>query len=227
MPVQDDERERQLVALFNLTVPQDRSREGTDAYLDLDGTLLPFELKSTSRLSVSTVRDFGPDHVRKWEGMHWIIGFYEGNGTDLRYCHYASPHAMRPWVAGRWEYVRPDWQLAEVMPNRITLEDVHTLLGDKPRYTLDDAREIHKRQLTVRQYRARMDLDGGYSPAAMVEILRDRGRYIAGRGATLNNPKIPSSYFDGWERIERNQAARLRELVEESLELPPLPPLIA
>jgi hypothetical protein len=35
VPVQDDSREQQMVALFNLTVPPDRGRSDIDAYLKL------------------------------------------------------------------------------------------------------------------------------------------------------------------------------------------------
>ena len=36
MPVQDDVRENQMIQLFNLTVPLDRSRADIDAHLALD-----------------------------------------------------------------------------------------------------------------------------------------------------------------------------------------------
>jgi len=36
-------------------------------------------------------------------------------------------------------------------------------------------------------------------------------------GSTLNNPHIPASYFSGWEHIEDDHAARLRELVADAL----------
>lgn len=51
----------------------------------------------------------------------------------------------------------------------------------------------------------------------MLEILRDRCRYLIERGATLNNPHIPGSYFSGWEKITAEPAKRLRELVAKAL----------
>lgn len=226
MAVQDDERENHLVRLFNLTVPEDRRRDETDAYLDIDGRLVPFELKSTSRSSISTVRDFGPDHVRKWEGLHWIFGFFTPDGENLRHCHYASPHDMRPWIEEKWEYVRPDWQLAEVLPNRLTQDDVVRIVGDKDAYTLEDARDVQKRQYTLDEYRDLMDLEEGYSPPQMLNILRERCRYLVERGATLNNPHIPASYFEDWEEIVDNHAIRIRDLVREALSMGNLPPIL-
>lgn len=226
VPVQDDVRETQLVQLFNLTVPEKRRRDETDAYLETDGETVPFELKSTSGNSISTVRDFGPEHVRKWQGMHWLFGFYTRDGNRLLYCHYGSPAAMRGWIAGRWEYVRPDWELARIAPQLIGPNEVRVILGEKSAYSLQDVRRIQKRQYPMERYRALMDLPNGYSPEAMAEILRDRARYLIERGATLNNPKIPASYFADWERITRDHAARLRELYREARALGDPPPLI-
>ena len=226
MPVQDDQRETQLVHLFNLTVPDNRRRDEIDAYLELDGEMIPFELKSTSRTSISTVRDFGPDHVRKWQGMHWLFGFYSGGGDHLLYCHYGSPADMRAWIEGRWDYVRPDWELARTAPQLLGPQHVIRILGERPVYTLGDALKIQKRQYSMDYYRSLMDVDGGYSLEAMVQVLRDRCSYLIERGSTLNNPKIPASYFEGWEQITRDHAARLRELCRRALAAGNPPPLI-
>ncbi|MGH3443711.1 MAG: hypothetical protein ACRDUY_17020 [Nitriliruptorales bacterium] len=215
MPVQDDAREIELVRLFNLTVPEERQRADIDAYLRMGEREFPFELKSTTGRSISTVRDFGPDHIAKWQGIHWVFGFYDRAGIRLLHCHYASPDDMRPWIDEKAEYVRPDVVLADHAPDLVTASMLHESLGAKAQYTLDDARRIHKRQYTTDEYRARMDLEDGYSPGRMLEILQDRCEHVIKRGSTLNNPHIPGSYFEGWERITENHAIRLRELVAE------------
>lgn len=226
MPVQDDQRETELVHVFNLVVPDDRKRSETDAYLHVDGEAVPFELKSTSGSSISTVRDFGPEHVRKWQGMHWLFGFYTRDGSKLLHCHYGSPASMRAWIEGRWEYVRPDWELTRSAPPLLGTAELHRVLGDKPTYSLEEARAIQKKQYTAGHYRSLMDRSEGYSPEAMVEMLRERARYLIERGATLNNPKIPGTYFDGWERITGDHAARLRELYREARAVGDPPPLL-
>jgi hypothetical protein len=48
-----------------------------------------------------------------------------------------------------------------------------------------------------------MDVDGGYSAMRMLEILRRRCQYLLLRGATLNNPSIPSGYFAGWPHLTK------------------------
>ncbi|MDP7359381.1 MAG: hypothetical protein QF828_13315 [Pseudomonadales bacterium] len=71
---QDDEREQMMRELFNLQEVEGRT--STDALFKReDGQVLEFELKSTSsaQRSVTTVRDFGPDHVKKWKNKHWLL----------------------------------------------------------------------------------------------------------------------------------------------------------
>lgn len=217
MPVQDDAREIQLVQLFNLHVPQDRRRDQTDAFLRINELELPFELKSTSRTSVSTVRDFGPDHIAKWKHLHWIFGFYNRHET-LLYCHYASPAAMAAWVDQKAEYVYPDSVLADDANRQISLDTLDSIFGErKTVYSPDDAHRIMKHQWTAERYLESLDGPNGYSPERMVEMLKERCIYLITRGATLNNPKIPRSYFNGWEKITSDHAGRLRELVRDYL----------
>ena len=218
MTVQDDKRESELIDLFELEKPPNASRSGTDAILYLDGREIPFELKSTTKSSVTTVRDFGSEHIRKWQGKHWLFGFYYRGGTKLKYCLYASPQAMAPWIRDKEAYISSDYRLAKLVPNMITMPVLHDILGRKDAYSLEDARYLQKRQYTMQEYQDKMDLDEGYSPERMLLILKERCRYLIERGSTLNNPHIPASYFDGWERIASNHPCRLRELVTEALQ---------
>jgi len=216
--VQDDARENQMVQLFNLTVPEDRSRGDMDAYLHLDGRAVPFELKSTTGASVSTVRDFGPDHIRKWrDGLHWLFAFYDRSGTRLRHCVYASPHDMEPWIADKERYIRPDILLADMAPPLVTAKAVRRILGDKDVYSLDDAKWIMKNQWSAADFRDHRDLPNGYSLEQMTHILPLRARYAILRGATLNNPHIEGRFFDSFERITEEHAIRLREMVRAYL----------
>jgi hypothetical protein len=189
-----------------------------DAHLAIDGQVVSFELKSTTGNSVSTVRDFGPEHIRKWRsGLHWLFAFYDKEGTRLRYCVYASPQDMEPWIGEKERYIFPDTKLAESLPGVVTPEMVLAILGDKPSYTVADARWIMKNQWRKEDYLRHQDLDGGYSIQAMVGILRERARYVILRGATLNNPHIEQGFFDGFERITQEHAVRLRGLVRAYL----------
>lgn len=218
MPVQDDERENSMIQLFNLTVPEDRRRSDIDAHLMLDGRVINFELKSTTGKSVSTVRDFGPDHIRKWRAdLHWIFAFYDKSGSKLLYCVYASPADMEPWIAGKERYIAPDLALADSLPSSVTSDMVVDLLGEKDAYSIDDARWVLKSQWTAAQYKEFKDLENGYSLERMTEIMQLRGRYVILRGSTLNNPHIEGSFFDGFDHIQNEHASRLRELVRAYL----------
>ena len=217
MVVQDDARESELIHLFGLERPTDSGRSGTDAVLALEGRLIPFELKSTTRGSVTTVRDFSPEHVERWRGKHWLIGFYDSTGTNLQFCIYGSPAMMQAWISSREEYVKLDFELSRMVPDLIDYPIMHSLLGRKPIYDIEDARRVQKRQRTIAEYRDLQDLPNGYSPERMLEIIRERCSYILRRGSTLNNPHIPQSYFAGWEHITENHAMRLRELVSQAL----------
>jgi hypothetical protein len=217
MPVQDDVRERELTQLFNLWVPEQRRRDETDAFLRFAGHELPFELKSTTSGSVSTVRDFGPDHIAKWKNMHWIFGFYTRDGSRLLYCHYASPANMAPWIEEMARYVHPDIVLAMEATKSITRDTLDMIFPEKEVYSRQDAKVIMKSQWSAEDYQNAQDLPQGFSADRMVEILKDRCRYVLRRGATLNNPHIPKRYFIGWEKIAEDHAIRLRALVQDYL----------
>ena len=187
---------------------------------------MPFELKSTTGNSISTVRDFGPDHVRKWEGMHWIFGFYDAH-ENLKYCRYASPQQMRGWIEGRWNYVKPDWNLADVLPGRVAPEDLPLVLDGPAPYSINDAKAIQKKQYSAAKYRALSGENDEVEQDVMTSVLSDRVRYLMERGATLNNPKIAESYLQDLVEIRDNHAATLRLYVERELKKPPLEPLVS
>lgn len=207
---QDDERENAMIELFDLYKNDDEGRSGIDAFLDLDGKTVPFELKTTSRGSVTTVRDFGHDHIVKWKDKHWLIGFFL---KDEEYYLHGSPSMMADWIKSKEEYIEPDFKLATLLPGKMHLDDLFSILGEKEIYTFEDAHSIQKKQYKKEKYISLQDVNGGYSPERMLEIIKDRAEYLINRGSTLNNPHIPFSYFNGWEKITENHAAHLRTMV--------------
>jgi len=217
--------------LFNLTKPEEYGRGDIDAVLELEGQSvpaelrgkrIPFELKSATggRPDISTVRDFGLHYIEKWRELHWLFGVYmvEGGEIKLQYCLYGSPQKMKPWFDQRAAYIGPDVALAECVPELIDEETLTRVVGGGEDFGYENAKLLMKNQLNRQAYRDAADLKGErYSREAMLELLRERCRYVIERGSTLNNPHISPSYFDGWEKIERNHAARLRELVSEAM----------
>jgi hypothetical protein len=193
MAVQDDGRENEMRLLFGLDETPDRKRSDVDAIKVIGNQVLNFELKSSTTNSFSTVRDLGPDHILKWQSMHWIFAFYTSDASKISEAFYASPKQMQPWVNKISNYIRPDQVLAEMLSKKVDGAILELIFGNQKSFTLDDAQKIMKRQWTKKEYVARQDLPNGFSEHAMVKILAERVQYLISRGATLNNPHITSS----------------------------------
>lgn len=211
---QDDTRENRMRKLFDLYKDETEGRSGVDAFLEIDGQTVPFELKTTSKGSVTTVRDFSPDHIKKWENKHWLIGFYINNREFYKY---GSPLMMKEWIQSKEKYIATDFQLASLVSSRLTLRDLYQVVGKKSKYSYEDAKSIQKNQYLRSKYISLQDMESGYSPKQMLAILKDRVKYLVERGSTLNNPHIPLSYFDGWTEITENHAKQLRLMVKDYL----------
>lgn len=193
----------------------DQGRSGIDAVLKFEGKEIPFELKTTSNGSVTTVRDFGPDHIKKWKDKHWLIGFFIKGEEHYKY---GSPAMMKPWIDSKGKYIAPDFKLASLSSSKLTLEDMHQVIEEKEFYTIADAKLLHKKQYSKATYTRLKDLKLGYSPQRMLEIMKDRNKYISERGSTLNNPHIPLKYFKDLVEIKENYAEQLRNLVGQYLQ---------
>ncbi len=217
MAVQDDRRENEQRELFELDVADDRSRDGVDALLEIGGEICEFELKSTTKKTVTTVRDFGMDHIEKWKTKHWLFGFYTPQGNALRYTRYASPKMMEPWISEKKQYIQPDFAIGKLAAKRLNLSDLFEVCGEKHVYSYEDAKSLLKNQLKKVEYYHLQDVEGGYSQDRMLGLLRQRSVYVSNRGSTLNNPHIPVPVLESLPKITSDHAATLRELVTQSL----------
>ncbi|GAA1402753.1 hypothetical protein GCM10009639_46560 [Kitasatospora putterlickiae] len=215
MAVQDDKRERQMRDRFNLKVDEGRKRDGIDAYLKIDNRIVNFELKSTTSGSVSTVRDFGAEHIKKWRDLHWIIAVYDKRGEDIIQCHYASPRDMLPWIEKKRQYVLPDLILGKDIPGFVSPEMIKSIFDGKSEpFSYKDAKWLMKNQWSRDRYLAEADMGRGYSLMKMTEILEERCSYLMARGSTLNNPHIEKSFVAKLPLLDEEEPAHdLRELV--------------
>jgi hypothetical protein len=95
---QDRDREDALRNLFDLQQTNHQSRSGPDA---VDEAGRYFELKSTTRDRVSTARDVGPGHLKKWRQLHWIVGRgqYAGKNFEFEQTYVLTPVQMEPWFS--------------------------------------------------------------------------------------------------------------------------------
>lgn len=227
MPVQDDERERELVRMFNLDWDPAHQRAGVDAILDIDVDGRPcrfeVEVKSSTGTTVSTARDVGMDHIQKWRRKLFVIGFYskEARRPELQHCLCLTPLDMEPWIASIEAKILIDFKLALLASRRLGLVDLFEICGNQKTYTLRDAKRLHKQQWSADQYLAAQDLEvvgqRCISQGKMLEILRLRSQYIAERGATLNNPHIPKTHLATFASSDRvvvgpNWAAGVRRI---------------
>ncbi len=219
MPVQDDERERELVRMFNLAWDPAHQRAGVDALLDIavDGRTYRFEVevKSTTNDTVATARDVGMAHIQRWRRMLFVIGFYsrEARRPELQKCLCLTPMDMEPWIASIESKVLIDFKIAARSSRHLSLDDLFEVCGEQQTYSLEDARRLHKQQWNTLEYEAALDtVENGnprISQAKMLQILRLRSKYISERGATLNNPHITKSHlrpFFGTDREVSNNA---------------------
>jgi hypothetical protein len=197
MAVQDDQREKEMCQLIGLRKGEGRS--DVDAFFDFeaDGKAYssPIELKSTTNVSVSTARDVSPAHIAKWRTRIWVFGFYDASGTELQKLLTLGPDDMEDWIGKIESYMAPDIAIGERIADKLNLEDLYIICGEKRKYSLNDAKALHKRQWRRERYFLEMDDADGYTPSKMLEILKLRAIYLNQRGSTLNNPHIPRSFF--------------------------------
>ncbi len=197
MAVQDDSREKEVCQLLGLREGEGRSE--VDAFFDFaaNGTFYsaPIELKSTTTGSVSTARDVGPTHIAKWQSRIWVFGFYNSSGTSLRKLLVLGPSEMESWIGKVEQYIKPDFAIGDRVAEKLDFDDLYVICEKKSKYSLEDAKSLHKRQWNQEKYRSEMDETDGYTPEKMLEILKLRAIYLNQRGSTLNNPHIPKSFF--------------------------------
>lgn len=230
MPVQDDERERELVRMFNLDWDPAHQRAGVDAVLDIDVDGRPcqfeVEVKSSTGSTVSTARDVGMEHIQKWRRKLFVIGFYskEARRPELQHCLCLTPIDMEPWIASIEAKIMIDFKLALRASRRLLIADLFDVCGEQETYSMDDAKRLHKQQWTAEEYAAAIDTTVNGRPrisqGKMLEILQLRSKYIAERGATLNNPHITKTHLDTFAMTNRivkgpNWAAGVRQIAIE------------
>jgi hypothetical protein len=106
----------------------------------------------------------------------------------------------------------------------LELADLFDVCGKQETYSMEDAKRLHRQQWTADEYTAALDTNVGdelrISRIRMLEILQLRSKYIAERGATLNNPHVTKTHlhaFAGTSRVVSgpNWAAGIRQIAIE------------
>lgn len=109
--VQDAVREAMLRALFRL-MPSGEGRSGADA-VDEDGHR--FELKSTTKTSVTTARDVGPHTLDRWMRRYWLCakGRNLAGGFTIDEVYFLHPSMLEAWITPYRERFSSDLALLE------------------------------------------------------------------------------------------------------------------
>ncbi len=142
MTVQDDERERELVRMFNLHWDSSHQRGGVDANLNVEvhgqSYLFEVEVKSSTKDSVSTARDVGMEHIQKWRRKLFVIGFYSGERgrPELKRRLCLTPIDMEPWIGQIETKISVDFALAAIASRKLELSDLYKICGEKTTYSL-------------------------------------------------------------------------------------------
>jgi hypothetical protein len=210
--VQDNERERELVRMFNLAWDPAHQRSGVDALLNVRvaGQTYQFEVevKSSTGSTVSTARDVAMEHIGRWRRMLFVIGFYSRAARpELQRCLCLTPLDMEPWIESIEAKVRIDFILAQRASQKLGLDDLFEVCGQRPTYSLEDAKRLHKQQWSAEQYNAVLNPGRQISQETMLQLLKLRSKYIAERGATLNNPHITKTHLERFAGTNREISA--------------------
>jgi len=125
--VQDDERENYMIDLFGLD--KGIGREDVDASLGH----FKFELKSTSKGSVSTARDLGYKHLEKWKDVYWIIGNFtnHNNGFEFHDFYLLNPTQMQPWLEKIKNKIYETNKIGEIVINAARLQGIEEEILEK------------------------------------------------------------------------------------------------
>lgn len=137
--VQDNSREILLREMFGLVSPDD-NREGIDA-VDIMGN--PFELKSTTKKSVSTARDVGQRHILKWRRKYWICakGVNLKRGFRIDETYLLHPSQLNAWFSKLERDIDADEKFIEYLSTK--LESTGIVYDDLERF-----RKIARRGIT-------------------------------------------------------------------------------
>lgn len=79
----------------------------------------------------------------------WVIAFYDPRGTTLQQLLVLGPEQMDEWICSIEDYIGPDFQIAGRARRTLTSLDMQIVCGEKPKYSLEDAKRLFKRQWTA------------------------------------------------------------------------------
>ena len=198
---QDDQREQEQLRIFGLRQEPGSSREDNDARLDLvHFSSQKIELKTTTKDSITTARDFGLDHINNWRSKHMLASFYDPSGNEISWSLLIPNIALNSWLDEQVRYIRYDLSIIEALIKTVDLQFLNELrcsvFSESERYEGQIIEDLLKQQIGREAKAAFIDVDStGVSPDSLNDAIKKRLLYLVSRGVTRNNPHIGKNFI--------------------------------
>lgn len=193
---QDDAREQEQLKIFGLKQEPLSSREENDALLDLPNLATQkLELKSTTKKSITTARDFGLNHINSWRKKHLLCSFYDSKGNQLHESLLIPNIKLQDWLNQQLHYIKVDREIINALNHKVDeafLGELRTMIFDEQKtYSSEILDDLLKKQISNEEKKQFLDINGSaISPASLNAALKKRLEYLLFRGTTRNNPHI-------------------------------------
>jgi hypothetical protein len=198
---QDDQREQEQLKIFGLRQEPASSREDNDALIDLPGeNTQKLELKSSTKGSITTARDFGLDHIKNWRNKHILCSFYDPKGNEILWSLLIPNQKLIVWLDEQLDYIKFDLNIIEALVQNVDDAFLNGLreaiFSDKQVYPGEIVVSLLKKQMNLENKRSFLDVLGTQiSPESLNKAIKERLSYLVSRGITRNNPHIRKSFI--------------------------------
>jgi len=213
---QDDTREQEMLRIFGLRQDLNTTRDGTDAFIRLEnGKTEQIELKSSTKDTLVTARDFGRNHINSWRKKHVLGSFYDKGGNNIEWSIFIPNKFLNLWLDKQLEYIFYDIeisnQLEKLLKSSENLQNItSSIFGAENYFNETDLKRLMKKQYSKLEYEEITERVGRkrvISRKNMSSAVLDRILYLLDRGSTRNNPHINKSDLN--EIISKDTNLRL------------------
>lgn len=169
--VQDNQREQQMRVLLGLK-KSNQGRSGADA-IDEEGK--EFELKSTTKTSVSTARDVGLHTLDKWRRRYWVFAKEQNlqrSGFVIEQLYFLNPPRLEEWFKSLENKIKQDLNLLERLIADVSNSSLTKLDIDRLRYLVERGATLNNPHIPWQYIQSRgVNLDVHDAPADQLRVL--------------------------------------------------------
>ena len=210
---QDDKREKEMLRIFGLRQNLNTTRGDKDAFFQLEsGKHEILELKSSTKDTFVTARDFGPNHILKWRKQHFLGSFYDAEGNEIQRSIFIPNFLLNNWLDEQTEYIAHDLAILDTIRSLLHSSDAaqnikNAIFGDNCSYDISDVKKLMKRQYKKIDYdkiSKRVGKKIVVSNDDMNNAIMDRIEYLLNRGTTRNNPHINKTFLNSVVSFDKN-----------------------